>query len=51
MVNKQWFTPAEFEGLAGKRSWRKSIRCKGTPLGKLIQVRGKGIFILWSKTV
>ncbi|XP_030263681.1 nuclear body protein SP140-like protein isoform X2 [Sparus aurata] len=40
MVNKEWFTPAEFEELAGKRSsrnWRKSIRCKGTPLGKLIQ--------------
>ncbi|XP_073349917.1 uncharacterized protein [Pagrus major] len=40
LVNKQWFTPSEFERLAGKRSsgnWRLSIRCKGTPLGELIQ--------------
>ncbi|XP_076609359.1 uncharacterized protein LOC143334438 isoform X2 [Chaetodon auriga] len=39
-VHKQWFTPTEFERLAGKASfknWKLSIRCMDTPLGKLIQ--------------
>ncbi|KAK2833721.1 hypothetical protein Q5P01_017610 [Channa striata] len=36
----QWFTPGEFERRAGKMSsknWKLSIRCNGTPLGKLIE--------------
>ncbi|XP_029014424.1 nuclear body protein SP140-like protein isoform X2 [Betta splendens] len=40
LFQKQWFTPAEFETRAGKRSsgnWRLSIRCSGVPLGNLIQ--------------
>uniref|UniRef100_A0A671WMF7 SP110 nuclear antigen, tandem duplicate 3 n=1 Tax=Sparus aurata TaxID=8175 RepID=A0A671WMF7_SPAAU len=40
VVDKQWFTPNEFERLAGKESfknWKSSIRCAGTTLGKLIQ--------------
>lgn len=40
VVGKQWFTPTGFEGFAGKKSyknWKLSIRCMGTPLGKLIQ--------------
>uniref|UniRef100_A0A3B4YV33 SP110 nuclear body protein, tandem duplicate 1 n=1 Tax=Seriola lalandi dorsalis TaxID=1841481 RepID=A0A3B4YV33_SERLL len=41
LCEKQWFTPTEFEKLAGKSSsknWKWSIRCSGTPLGKLIKV-------------
>ncbi|XP_040917672.1 nuclear body protein SP140-like protein isoform X2 [Toxotes jaculatrix] len=37
---KQWFTPNEFEKIAGKKSfknWKLSIRCVDTPLGKLIK--------------
>ncbi|KAF3700433.1 Nuclear body protein SP140-like protein [Channa argus] len=40
LFQKQWFTPGEFEKLAGKKScknWKWSIRCNGTTLGKLIQ--------------
>lgn len=40
-VNKQWFTPTEFERFAGKQSsknWKVTIRCVNTPLGKLIEV-------------
>ncbi|XP_036943830.1 nuclear body protein SP140-like protein [Acanthopagrus latus] len=40
VVDKQWFTPNEFERLAGRESfknWKVSIRCEGTTLGKLIQ--------------
>ncbi|KAM7372277.1 hypothetical protein PAMP_009456 [Pampus punctatissimus] len=40
LVNKQWFTPSEFERLAGKKScknWKLSIRCMNTPLLTLIQ--------------
>lgn len=40
LVNKQWYTPSQFERLAGKansRNWKLSIRCMGTPLAKLIQ--------------
>ncbi|XP_073351380.1 uncharacterized protein [Pagrus major] len=40
VVDKQWFTPNEFERFAGKKScknWKLSIRCEGTTLGKLIQ--------------
>lgn len=40
LVDKQWFTPTEFERLAGKASfknWKLSIRCMDTPLGKLVQ--------------
>lgn len=47
-VEKQWFTPPEFERFAGKQSyknWKLSIRCMDSPLGKLIQVCGEGIFI------
>lgn len=49
MVDKQWFTPNEFERLAGRESfknWKVSIRCEGTTLGKLIQVCKKGSFYL-----
>lgn len=55
-VNRKWFTPTEFERFAGKTSfknWKLSIRCMDVPLGKLIQVCWKGIFILeytWNKT-
>uniref|UniRef100_A0AAX7VGU8 SAND domain-containing protein n=1 Tax=Astatotilapia calliptera TaxID=8154 RepID=A0AAX7VGU8_ASTCA len=41
LANKQWFAPGEFERFAGKQScknWKLSIRCGGTPLGKLIKV-------------
>lgn len=40
VVDKQWFSPGEFERFAGKKScknWKLSIRCRGTPLGKLIR--------------
>lgn len=40
LVNKQWYTPTEFERLAGKetcKNWKMSIRCSDTPLIKLIQ--------------
>ncbi|KAM4716655.1 uncharacterized protein sp100.1 isoform 3-T4 [Anableps anableps] len=40
LVDKQRFTPSEFEKFAGKessRNWKMSIRCKGTTLGKLIK--------------
>ncbi|XP_041825780.1 nuclear body protein SP140-like [Melanotaenia boesemani] len=40
VVDKKWFTPAEFERLGGKgscRNWKLSIRCQGTLLGKLIK--------------
>ncbi|KAM4572441.1 deformed epidermal autoregulatory factor 1 homolog [Odontesthes bonariensis] len=38
--NQQWFTPTEFEGLAGRASskdWKRSIRYAGRPLLCLIQ--------------
>ncbi|XP_026212366.1 nuclear body protein SP140-like [Anabas testudineus] len=37
---QQWFTPHEFKKFSKKisfKSWKLSIRCKGTPLGELIQ--------------
>ncbi|KAK2833722.1 hypothetical protein Q5P01_017611 [Channa striata] len=40
LFQNQWFTPGEFERRAGKMSsknWKWSIRCNGTPLGKLIE--------------
>ncbi|XP_059204937.1 nuclear body protein SP140-like protein isoform X2 [Centropristis striata] len=40
VADKQWFTPNEFQRFGGKESaknWKLSIRCKGTPLAKLIQ--------------
>ncbi|CAL9696502.1 unnamed protein product [Knipowitschia caucasica] len=40
--NQQWFTPTEFEGLAGRASskdWKRSIRYAGRPLLCLIQDR------------
>lgn len=39
--NQQWYTPTEFEGLAGRASskdWKRSIRYAGRPLLCLIQV-------------
>ncbi|XP_068613628.1 nuclear body protein SP140-like [Brachionichthys hirsutus] len=38
--DKRWFTPSDFESLAGKqscRNWKMSIRCRSATLGKLIQ--------------
>ncbi|CAI5665745.1 unnamed protein product [Oreochromis niloticus] len=40
--NQQWYTPTEFEGLAGRASskdWKRSIRYAGRPLLCLIQER------------
>ncbi|XP_020492157.1 deformed epidermal autoregulatory factor 1 homolog [Labrus bergylta] len=40
--NQQWFTPTEFEGVAGRASskdWKRSIRYAGRPLLCLIQER------------
>ncbi|XP_070779559.1 nuclear body protein SP140-like protein isoform X2 [Enoplosus armatus] len=40
VVKRQWFTPTEFVGFAGKKStknWKSSVQCMNTPLGKLIQ--------------
>ncbi|XP_038136233.1 nuclear body protein SP140-like [Cyprinodon tularosa] len=40
LVDKQWFSPSEFEKFAGKgssKNWKTSIRCRKTPLGKLIK--------------
>ncbi|XP_037834437.1 nuclear body protein SP140 isoform X2 [Kryptolebias marmoratus] len=40
LVKKDWFTPNEFEKLAGKgraKNWKLSIRCEDTPLKKLIE--------------
>ncbi|XP_074513308.1 uncharacterized protein LOC141781438 [Sebastes fasciatus] len=39
-VEKQWFTPNEFQTFAERKScknWKWSIRCKDTSLGKLIK--------------
>uniref|UniRef100_UPI0037E7AF72 nuclear body protein SP140-like protein n=1 Tax=Semicossyphus pulcher TaxID=241346 RepID=UPI0037E7AF72 len=39
-VGKKWYTPSQFERFSGKNSyknWKLSIRCKETPLAKLIQ--------------
>ncbi|KTG34250.1 hypothetical protein cypCar_00034378, partial [Cyprinus carpio] len=36
----RWFTPADFEKFAGKekcKNWKSSIRCRNTPLKKLIE--------------
>ncbi|XP_076153849.1 uncharacterized protein LOC143137498 isoform X3 [Alosa pseudoharengus] len=36
----RWYTPGEFEKLGGKersKNWKTSIRCRNTPLQKLIQ--------------
>uniref|UniRef100_A0A8C4YUC0 Deformed epidermal autoregulatory factor 1 homolog n=1 Tax=Gadus morhua TaxID=8049 RepID=A0A8C4YUC0_GADMO len=40
--NNKWFTPTEFEGMAGRASskdWKRSIRYAGRPLQCLIQER------------
>ncbi|XP_068575028.1 nuclear body protein SP140-like protein isoform X1 [Cebidichthys violaceus] len=40
VVRKQWFTPNEFERLAGRKrckNWKLSIRCMNTTLGQLIK--------------
>uniref|UniRef100_A0A3B5MJN2 SAND domain-containing protein n=1 Tax=Xiphophorus couchianus TaxID=32473 RepID=A0A3B5MJN2_9TELE len=54
-VDKQRFTPSEFEKFAGKgsaKNWKLSIRCKDTPLGKLIKVCRNAVLelcnYLWS---
>ncbi|KAG7239463.1 hypothetical protein INR49_028934, partial [Caranx melampygus] len=42
LFEKQWFTPGQFEKLAGKgssKNWKLSIRCMGTTLGKLIKAK------------
>lgn len=41
MVDKKWFSPPEFEKLAGKtrsKNWKLSIKCANTSLQKLIKV-------------
>jgi len=41
LSNKQWFAPSDFEKFAGKercKNWKLSIRCRNTPLKKLIEV-------------
>lgn len=54
-VDKQRFTPSEFEKFAGRgsaKNWKLSIRCKDTPLGKLIKVCRNAVLelcnYLWS---
>lgn len=40
LSNTQWFTPSGFEKFAGKercKNWKVSIRCRNTPLKKLIE--------------
>ncbi|KAG1967298.1 nuclear body protein SP140-like protein [Pimephales promelas] len=40
LSNKQWFAPSDFEKFAGKercKNWKLSIRCRNTPLKKLIE--------------
>ncbi|KAG7491483.1 hypothetical protein MATL_G00004200 [Megalops atlanticus] len=40
MVNGHWYSPTVFEKLGGKercKNWKKSIRCNGYPLEKLIK--------------
>ncbi|KAK7939834.1 hypothetical protein WMY93_003160 [Mugilogobius chulae] len=40
VVKRRWYTPCQFEQLAGKASsknWKLSIRCMGTPLKQLLQ--------------
>ena len=39
--NNEWYTPIEFEKLAGKvssRNWRQSIHFQGPPLKELLEV-------------
>uniref|UniRef100_A0A672RY61 SP110 nuclear body protein, tandem duplicate 2 n=1 Tax=Sinocyclocheilus grahami TaxID=75366 RepID=A0A672RY61_SINGR len=41
----RWFTPTDFEKFAGKekcKNWKLSIRCRNTPLKKLIEQGGRG---------
>uniref|UniRef100_A0A3B3Z9D8 SP110 nuclear body protein, tandem duplicate 1 n=1 Tax=Periophthalmus magnuspinnatus TaxID=409849 RepID=A0A3B3Z9D8_9GOBI len=48
LVKSQWFSPSEFEQLAGKeanKNWKLSIRCKETPLGKLIKVMSRCVCV------
>ncbi len=47
--NQQWFTPTEFEALAGRASskdWKRSIRYAGRPLLCLIQVLLRQYFFI-----
>ncbi|KAK7939835.1 hypothetical protein WMY93_003161 [Mugilogobius chulae] len=40
VVKRRWYTPSQFEQLAGKaanKNWKLSIHCMGTPLGQLLQ--------------
>uniref|UniRef100_A0A673I6B4 SP110 nuclear body protein, tandem duplicate 2 n=1 Tax=Sinocyclocheilus rhinocerous TaxID=307959 RepID=A0A673I6B4_9TELE len=43
----RWFTPTDFEKFAGKekcKNWKLSIRCRNTPLKKLIEVNNASTY-------
>uniref|UniRef100_A0A672RX53 SP110 nuclear body protein, tandem duplicate 2 n=1 Tax=Sinocyclocheilus grahami TaxID=75366 RepID=A0A672RX53_SINGR len=45
----RWFTPTDFEKFAGKekcKNWKLSIRCRNTPLKKLIEVNNASTYRL-----
>uniref|UniRef100_A0A672T2A4 SP110 nuclear body protein, tandem duplicate 2 n=1 Tax=Sinocyclocheilus grahami TaxID=75366 RepID=A0A672T2A4_SINGR len=45
----RWFTPNDFEKFAGKeksKNWKLSIRCRNTPLKKLIEVNNASTYRL-----
>uniref|UniRef100_A0A8C6M716 SAND domain-containing protein n=1 Tax=Nothobranchius furzeri TaxID=105023 RepID=A0A8C6M716_NOTFU len=49
LMDKEWFTPTEFEKLTGKgsnKNWKWSIRCQDTPLLTLIKVWWNFFFFL-----
>uniref|UniRef100_I3J7X2 Deformed epidermal autoregulatory factor 1 homolog n=1 Tax=Oreochromis niloticus TaxID=8128 RepID=I3J7X2_ORENI len=50
--NQQWYTPTEFEGLAGRASskdWKRSIRYAGRPLLCLIQTGPVRLFVPYKR--
>ncbi|MEQ2208943.1 Deformed epidermal autoregulatory factor 1, partial [Xenoophorus captivus] len=50
--NQQWFTPTEFEALAGRASskdWKRSIRYAGRPLLCLIQTGPVRLFVPYKR--